>query len=212
MTVWTQRLYLSVHVRHPYLKGVLWLLHNFGVPNFCSMSDHLNPLFSAPVRQHSFASLFSSSLSLYLVMKASKTPALEGSSSFYIPYQGMFSKGKINNNIKKNCTGFPAGSGAQLRVLVKPPFRPARHSSMPMPLYKMFSCVLVIFKQYSWPLSSRRPPTYREKTITCKCSVWSRTMPEDSMYWIILYWLNVWWCLFQVKISSLYLINYILLM
>lgn len=101
MTVWTQRLYLSVHVRHPYLKGVLWLLHNFGVPNFCSMSDHLNPLFSAPVRQHSSASLFSSSLSLYLVMQASKIPALEGSSSFYIPYQGMFSKGKINNNIKK---------------------------------------------------------------------------------------------------------------
>lgn len=101
MTVWTQRLYLSVHVRHPYVKGVLWLLHNFEVPNFCSMSDHLNPLFSAPVRQHSFASLVSSSLSLYLVMQASKTPALEGSSSFYIPYQGMFSKGKINNNIKK---------------------------------------------------------------------------------------------------------------
>lgn len=147
--MWTQRLYLSVHVRHPYLKGVLWLLHNFGVPNFCSMSDHLNPLFSAPVRQHSFASLFSSSLSLYLVMQASKTPALEGSSSFYIPYQGMFSKGKINNNIKKIAQVF------LLDLVLSSEYLSSLHLDLrgtqacPCHHTKCFPVSFVIFKQYS---------------------------------------------------------------
>lgn len=144
-------------------------------------------------------------------MQASKTPALEGSSSFYMPYQGMFSKGKINNN-KKTVKVF------LLDLVLSSEYLSSLHLDLrgtqacPWPHTKCFPVVLVIFKQYSWPLSSRRPPTFREKTITCKCSVWSRTMPEDSTYCIIWYWLNVWWCLFQVKICSLYLINCILLM